>query len=168
MEGPSKHQLARSHVQGIPDVTRSPPPSWLPQWKYLEDGTRVRVAVGDGSSGSIIPFPIEDDSQKKVFAQGPKDTPGKVARKRTFDWDKHMREGRSYGPYKVHKAGVERFSTSAHDSIAAQEPCTPLPWAPSWSLTSWHVRLGPSANSVQCVGAGAQRSPGGGWQPSAQ
>ena len=80
-------------------------PSYPAQWKYLEDGTRVRVAVGEGSSGSIIPFPIQDDREKKIFALGPKDTPGKVARKRTFNWDKYMQEGRSYGPYKVAKAG---------------------------------------------------------------
>ncbi|KAL9250345.1 Large ribosomal subunit protein uL24-like protein [Drosera capensis] len=55
--------------------------------RYLEDGTKVRVSRGIGTSGSIIPRPeilkIRTTPRPKVA--GPKDTPMELVSEKTYD-----------------------------------------------------------------------------------
>lgn len=53
-------------------------------WRFLEDGSKVRVTVGKKASGSVVPRPAVL-SQRRTPAPlpGPKDTPAGVAGKVT-------------------------------------------------------------------------------------
>eukprot|EP00897_Mesotaenium_endlicherianum_P000457 jgi/Mesen1/10411/ME000081S09797 len=55
-------------------------------WRYLEDGTRVRVTRGGTSSGSIIARPeiLKERRKPRPDGDGPKDTSEVAAREKTY------------------------------------------------------------------------------------
>ncbi|ERN15877.1 hypothetical protein AMTRI_Chr07g25580 [Amborella trichopoda] len=73
-----------SNVQVLDPVTGKPCKTGI---KYLEDGTKVRVSRGIGTSGSIIPRPeilkIRTTSRSNIV--GPKDTPMDLVLEKTYD-----------------------------------------------------------------------------------
>ncbi|GAB2234398.1 hypothetical protein Droror1_Dr00003649 [Drosera rotundifolia] len=73
-----------SNVQVLDPVTGKPCKVGV---RYLEDGTKVRVSRGIGTSGSIIPRPeilkIRTTPRPKVA--GPKDTPMELVLEKTYD-----------------------------------------------------------------------------------
>ncbi|XP_051147544.1 uncharacterized protein LOC127262776 [Andrographis paniculata] len=80
MEAP----LHVSNVQIVDPVTGNPCKVGT---KYLEDGTKVRVSRGIGSSGSIIPRPeiLKLRRHPRPNYVGPKDTPMDVVLEKTYD-----------------------------------------------------------------------------------
>ncbi|GMH43707.1 hypothetical protein BSKO_11629 [Bryopsis sp. KO-2023] len=72
-----------SNVQLIDPVNQSPVRC---QWRYLEDGTKVRISVGRKASGSVIPRPdILLKRQTPISSSvGVRDTPMSEARKVTY------------------------------------------------------------------------------------
>ena len=66
-----------SNVRLVDPVTRAPV---RVSWRFLEDGSKVRVTVGKKASGSVVPRP-EVLAQRRTPAPlpGPKDTPASVA-----------------------------------------------------------------------------------------
>ncbi|XP_030494404.1 uncharacterized protein LOC115710196 isoform X2 [Cannabis sativa] len=73
-----------SNVQVLDPVTGKPCKIGT---KYLEDGTKVRVSRGIGSSGSIIPRPeiLKIRTTPRPTVAGPKDTPIDVVLEKTYD-----------------------------------------------------------------------------------
>lgn len=71
--------LHYSNVQVVDPVTKAPVRL---TWRFLEDGTKVRVTRGKKASGSIVPRPeILKQRRKPRPLPGPKDTPfAEVAR----------------------------------------------------------------------------------------
>ncbi|KAK4490844.1 hypothetical protein RD792_001559, partial [Penstemon davidsonii] len=76
--------LHASNVQVVDPVTGNPCKVGI---KYLEDGTKVRVARGVGTSGSIIPRPeiLKIRSTPRPTIAGPKDTPMDLVLEKTYD-----------------------------------------------------------------------------------
>lgn len=70
--------LHYSNVQLVDPVTNAPV---RVSWRYLEDGTKIRVSRGRQGSGSIIPRPDILKQRRKPLpvAAGPLDTPAKAA-----------------------------------------------------------------------------------------
>ncbi|KAK9824552.1 hypothetical protein WJX72_011267 [[Myrmecia] bisecta] len=67
-----------SNVQLVDPVTKAP---CRVTWRYLEDGTKVRISKGKLASGSVIPRPeILKMRRKPHPLPGPKDTPTSLAR----------------------------------------------------------------------------------------
>ena len=75
--------LSYSNVMLADPVTGAPVRS---TYRFLEDGSKVRVTVGKGASGSVVPRPeILRERRKPLPAVGgPKDTPPDVVQKQTF------------------------------------------------------------------------------------
>lgn len=73
-----------SNVQVVDPVTGKPCKVGI---KYLEDGTKVRVARGIGASGSIIPRPeiLKIRTTPRPTVAGPKDTPMDLVMEKTYD-----------------------------------------------------------------------------------
>ncbi|KAM7253875.1 hypothetical protein ACFE04_031557 [Oxalis oulophora] len=73
-----------SNVQVVDPATGKPCKVGV---RYLEDGTKVRVARGTGTSGSIIPRPeiLKIRVTPRPTAAGPKDTPMEDVLERTYD-----------------------------------------------------------------------------------
>ncbi|GAY40655.1 hypothetical protein CUMW_053630 [Citrus unshiu] len=73
-----------SNVQVLDPVTGKPCKVGI---KYLEDGTKVRVARGIGASGSIIPRPeiLKIRTTLRPTVAGPKDTPMDLVMEKTYD-----------------------------------------------------------------------------------
>ncbi|CAI9095114.1 OLC1v1030976C2 [Oldenlandia corymbosa var. corymbosa] len=73
-----------SNVQVVDPVTGKPCKVGI---RYLEDGSKVRVARGIGASGSIIPRPeiLKIRTTPRPTVAGPKDTPMDVVLERTYD-----------------------------------------------------------------------------------
>uniref|UniRef100_A0A7C9E7S2 KOW domain-containing protein n=1 Tax=Opuntia streptacantha TaxID=393608 RepID=A0A7C9E7S2_OPUST len=73
-----------SNVQVVDPATGKPCKVGI---RYLEDGTKVRVARGIGASGSIIPRPeiLKIRSTPRPTAPGPKDTPMEFVLEKTYD-----------------------------------------------------------------------------------
>ena len=73
-----------SNVQVLDPVTGKP---CKIGHKYLEDGTKVRVSRGIGSSGSIIPRPeiLMIRTTPRPTVLGPKDTPMDLVLEKTYD-----------------------------------------------------------------------------------
>nr|XP_018453221.1 PREDICTED: uncharacterized protein LOC108824316 isoform X1 [Raphanus sativus] len=76
--------LHASNVQVVDPVTGRPCKVGV---KYLEDGTKVRVARGTGTSGSIIPRPeiLKIRTTPRPTTAGPKDTPMEFVWEQTYD-----------------------------------------------------------------------------------
>ncbi|CAE6116829.1 unnamed protein product [Arabidopsis arenosa] len=76
--------LHASNVQVVDPVTGRPCKVGV---KYLEDGTKVRVARGTGTSGSIIPRPeiLKIRATPRPTTAGPKDTPMEFVWEQTYD-----------------------------------------------------------------------------------
>ncbi|KAL3596621.1 hypothetical protein D5086_008258 [Populus alba] len=76
--------LHASNVQVVDPVTGRPCKVGI---RYLEDGTKVRVSRGEGSSGSIIPRPeiLKIRATPRPTVAGPKDTPMDLVLKKTYD-----------------------------------------------------------------------------------
>ena len=53
-------------------------------FRYLEDGTKVRVAQGRKASGSIVPFPQFERKKPRAAVVGPKCTPEGEVNKVTY------------------------------------------------------------------------------------
>jgi len=53
-------------------------------YRYLEDGTKVRVAQGRQASGSIIPFPAYERKKPRNTVVGPKCTPEEEVNRVTY------------------------------------------------------------------------------------
>eukprot|EP00244_Chara_vulgaris_P011719 TRINITY_DN5913_c0_g1_i4.p1 TRINITY_DN5913_c0_g1~~TRINITY_DN5913_c0_g1_i4.p1 ORF type:complete len:162 (-),score=27.53 TRINITY_DN5913_c0_g1_i4:132-617(-) len=84
-----------SNVQLLDPVTGAP---CRAGFRYLEDGSKVRVSRGGTASGSIIPPPTiltERKSPKEKSAAGEKDTAKEAALERTWDGS----TGASFFPY---------------------------------------------------------------------
>ncbi|KAL9248504.1 Large ribosomal subunit protein uL24-like protein [Drosera capensis] len=81
---PVEAPLHVSNVQVLDPVTGKPCKVGV---RYLEDGTKVRVSRGIGTSGNIIPRPeilkIRTTLRPKVA--GPKDTPMELVLEKTYD-----------------------------------------------------------------------------------
>ncbi|XP_058104509.1 uncharacterized protein LOC131248297 [Magnolia sinica] len=73
-----------SNVQVLDPVTGKPCKVGI---RYLEDGTKVRISRGIGTSGSIIPRPeiLKIRKAPRPTIVGPKDTPMEVVLERTYD-----------------------------------------------------------------------------------
>ncbi|KGN61678.1 uncharacterized protein LOC101215964 [Cucumis sativus] len=73
-----------SNVQVIDPVTGKP---CKVGYRYLEDGSKVRVARGLEASGSVIPRPeiLKIRSSPRPTVAGPKDTPMDVVLEKTYD-----------------------------------------------------------------------------------
>ncbi|KAJ0054445.1 uncharacterized protein LOC116111031 [Pistacia vera] len=73
-----------SNVQVLDPVTGKPCKVGS---RYLEDGTKVRVARGIGASGSIIPRPeiLKIRTSPRPIVAGPKDTPMDLVLDKTYD-----------------------------------------------------------------------------------
>ncbi|KAF0890109.1 hypothetical protein E2562_037677 [Oryza meyeriana var. granulata] len=56
-------------------------------YKYLEDGTKVRVARGMNASGAVIPRPeiLKERRKPRPTSPGPKDTPIELVLEKTYD-----------------------------------------------------------------------------------
>ncbi|XP_020971280.1 uncharacterized protein LOC107625018 isoform X1 [Arachis ipaensis] len=76
--------LHASNVQVVDPVTGKPCKVGI---KYLEDGTKVRVSRGIGTSGSIIPRPeiLKIRTTPRPTQPGPKDTPMEHVLEKTYD-----------------------------------------------------------------------------------
>ncbi|PRQ55924.1 putative ribosomal protein L24 [Rosa chinensis] len=76
--------LHASNVQVTDPVTGRPCKVGV---KYLEDGTKVRVARGTGASGSIIPRPeiLKIRATPRPTVASPKDTPMNLVLEKTYD-----------------------------------------------------------------------------------
>ncbi|EEF29408.1 mitochondrial ribosomal protein L24, putative [Ricinus communis] len=76
--------LHASNVQVLDPVTGKP---CKVGYRYLEDGTKVRVSRGIGASGSIIPRPeiLKIRTTPRPTEAGPKDTPIDLVLERTYD-----------------------------------------------------------------------------------
>lgn len=71
-----------SNVMLADPVTGAPVRS---TFRFLEDGSKVRVTVGKGASGSVVPRPeILRERRKPLPSVGPKDTASEVVQKQTF------------------------------------------------------------------------------------
>lgn len=91
-----------SNVQLLDPVTGTP---CKVAYRFLEDGTKIRVSRGIGASGSMIPRPaiLEERRKPRITECGPRDTPKEEALRRTYD------------PYEDGKKGLPellRFSKS--------------------------------------------------------
>lgn len=75
--------IAYSNVSLIDPVTKHPVKV---SWRYLEDGTKVRVTRGNLASGSIIPRPevLTQRRKPKPVSLGNADTAEEVAEAQTF------------------------------------------------------------------------------------
>jgi len=75
--------IAYSNVSLIDPVTKHPVKV---AWRYLEDGTKVRVTRGNLASGSIIPRPevLTQRRKLKPASLGSSDTPVEVAEEETY------------------------------------------------------------------------------------
>ena len=73
----TKTPIHYSNVRLVDPVTRAPV---RVSWRFLEDGSKVRVTVGKKASGSVVPRP-EVLAQRRTPAPlpGAKDTPASVA-----------------------------------------------------------------------------------------
>ncbi|KAF7840913.1 50S ribosomal protein L24 [Senna tora] len=73
-----------SNVQVVDPMTGKPCKVGI---RYLEDGTKVRVARGIGASGSIIPRPeiLKIRTTPRPTVLGPKDTPMDLVLEKTYD-----------------------------------------------------------------------------------
>ncbi|XP_062143359.1 uncharacterized protein LOC133851071 [Alnus glutinosa] len=76
--------LHASNVQVLDPVTGKPCKVGV---KYLEDGTKVRVSRGLGTSESIIPRPeiLKIRTTPRPTIAGPKDTPMDLVLEKTYD-----------------------------------------------------------------------------------
>ncbi|GMH02407.1 hypothetical protein Nepgr_004246 [Nepenthes gracilis] len=73
-----------SNVQILDPVTGKPCKTGI---RYLEDGTKVRVSRGQGTSGSIIPRPeiLKLRTTPRPTVAGPKDTSMDLVLEKTYD-----------------------------------------------------------------------------------
>lgn len=73
-----------SNVQLLDPVTGRP---CKIGYKCLEDGTKVRVSRGIGTSSSIIPRPeiLKERRKPRITECGPRDTPQEEVLRRTYD-----------------------------------------------------------------------------------
>ncbi|KAL2517280.1 KOW domain-containing protein [Abeliophyllum distichum] len=73
-----------SNVQVLDPVTGKPSKVG---YRYLEDGTKVRVSRGIGASGSIVPRPdiLKIRTTPRPTVVGPKDTPLDLVSEKTYD-----------------------------------------------------------------------------------
>ncbi|XP_042392861.1 50S ribosomal protein L24-like [Zingiber officinale] len=73
-----------SNVQVLDPVTRKPCKTG---YKYLEDGTKVRVSRGLATSGAVIPRPeiLKERRKPRPSFVGPKDTPVELVLEKTYD-----------------------------------------------------------------------------------
>ncbi|XP_072967825.1 uncharacterized protein [Typha angustifolia] len=73
-----------SNVQVLDPVTGKP---CKIGYKYLEDGTKVRVSRGQQTSGSVIPRPeiLKERRKPRPTILGPKDTPMELVLEKTYD-----------------------------------------------------------------------------------
>ncbi|KAH7447343.1 hypothetical protein KP509_01G102200 [Ceratopteris richardii] len=73
-----------SNVQLLDPVTGFPCKAGF---RFLEDGTKVRVSRGLQASGSIIPRPesLKERRKPRITECGPRDTPKEEVLKRTYD-----------------------------------------------------------------------------------
>eukprot|EP00250_Pteridium_aquilinum_P009934 c19039_g1_i1 orf=525-1022(-) len=73
-----------SNVQLLDPVTGSPCKAGF---RFLEDGTKVRVSRGIGTSVSIIPRPeiLKERRKPRITECGPRDTPKEEVLRRTYD-----------------------------------------------------------------------------------
>ncbi|CAM6129860.1 unnamed protein product [Calypogeia fissa] len=73
-----------SKLQHIDPVTNAP---CRVIFRYLEDGTKIRVTTGGTSSNSIIPHPeiLKERRTPRPITGGPKDTAKEDVLERTFD-----------------------------------------------------------------------------------
>lgn len=73
-----------SNVQLLDPVTGS---SCKAGYRFLEDGTKVRVSRGIGTSGSIIPRPeiLKERRKPRITECGPRDTSKEEVMRRTYD-----------------------------------------------------------------------------------
>ncbi|VAH92766.1 unnamed protein product [Triticum turgidum subsp. durum] len=80
MEAP----LHVSNVQVIDPVTGKPCKT---TYKYLPDGTKVRVSRGMNASGAVIPRPeiLKERKKPRPTSHGPKDTPIEHVLEKTYD-----------------------------------------------------------------------------------
>ncbi|KAL5711274.1 hypothetical protein ACHQM5_021748 [Ranunculus cassubicifolius] len=73
-----------SNVQVLDPVTGKPCKTGI---KYLEDGSKVRVSRGNGTSGAIVPRPeiLKIRTTPRPTTAGPKDTPMEFVLEKTCD-----------------------------------------------------------------------------------
>ncbi|KAM3312206.1 hypothetical protein ACQJBY_032281 [Aegilops geniculata] len=73
-----------SNVQVIDPVTGKPCKT---TYKYLPDGTKVRVSRGMYASGAVIPRPeiLKERKKPRPTSHGPKDTPIEHVLEKTYD-----------------------------------------------------------------------------------
>ncbi|KAG1355142.1 50S ribosomal protein L24 [Cocos nucifera] len=73
-----------SNVQVLDPVTGRP---CKIGYKYLEDGTKVRISRGQQASGAIIPRPeiLKQRRKPRPTESGPKDTPIDLVLEKTYD-----------------------------------------------------------------------------------
>ncbi|KAG6532135.1 hypothetical protein ZIOFF_005973 [Zingiber officinale] len=73
-----------SNVQVLNPVTGKPCKTG---YKYLEDGTKVRVSRGLSASGAVIPRPeiLKERRKPRPSFVGPKDTPVELVLEKTYD-----------------------------------------------------------------------------------
>jgi large subunit ribosomal protein L24 len=80
MEAP----LHVSNVQLVDPVNGAPV---RVTYRYLEDGTKVRVSTGGSASGSIIPRPaiLRERRKPRSLEVGTRDTPKEIVLEKTLD-----------------------------------------------------------------------------------
>lgn len=73
-----------SNVQLLDPITKAP---CKVGFRFLEDGTKVRVSRGLEASGSIIPRPeiLKQRRKPRITECGPRDTPQEEVMRRTYD-----------------------------------------------------------------------------------
>lgn len=101
--------LHYSNVSLVDPVTAAPV---RVSWRYLEDGTKVRVSRGKLASGSVIPRPeilLQRRGKPRPIGVGPKDTPVLIVGQKTHthgDLPSFLKE-------QLHSSSSSTFAASA-------------------------------------------------------
>lgn len=135
------------------------------EWRFLEDGTKVRVTKGKRASGTIVARPaILKERRKPLPTQpGPKDTPVDVAQQQSYTPPLPPPPAAAAAGAAASEAagiGARSFSTMIGALCAS---CTPLIFG-AHPLLAWRRSLG---HSVRQRGFAAAGVIGSGFRPNA-
>ncbi|GAX74497.1 hypothetical protein CEUSTIGMA_g1946.t1 [Chlamydomonas eustigma] len=115
-------------VSILDPVTKAPV---VTAFRYLPDGTKVRVGLGKGASGDIIPIPSLKEENSKIGLCGLKDTPEDEVLRVTFN------ESDPYPFLDIKRpSGLPMPNASDSLSITGRQDDRSSAWkAPSWMFS---------------------------------